>query len=108
MLYLSLSVLVLWSPLQPGDESLLGGTFENRRLHLRVRPPAGWKIVSAGATADEPIEFWKEDENGPRIQITSYPYPRYPMAPTSTRFRRSSAKLSSESSQVYAWIRRRG
>ena len=75
MLYLSLSVLLLWSPLQPNDESLLGGTFENRRLHLRVRPPAGWKIVSAGATEDEPIEFWKEDENGPRIQITSYPYP---------------------------------
>ncbi len=75
MLYLSLSVLLLWSPLQPNDESLLGGAFENRRLHLRVRPPAGWKIVSAGATEDEPIEFWKEGENGPRIQITSYPYP---------------------------------
>ena len=75
MLCLSLSLLLLLSPLQPGDVGLLGGAFENRRLHLRVRPPAGWKIVSSGATEDEPIEFWKDGENGPRIQITSYPYP---------------------------------
>ena len=75
MLYLSLAVLLLWYPLQPNDGSLLGGAFENRRLHLRIRPPAGWKIVAAGTTDDEPIEFWKEGENGPRIQITSYLYP---------------------------------
>ena len=74
MLNLSLLVWLLWSPLQPSDGSLLGGAFENRRLHLRVRPPVGWTIVSAGTTEDEPIEFWKEGENGPRIQITSYPY----------------------------------
>ena len=75
MLCLSLSVLLLLAPLQPNDGSLLGGVFENRRLHLRVRPPVGWKIVSAGVTEDEPIEFWKDGDNGPRIQITSYPYP---------------------------------
>lgn len=76
MLNVSLWVLLWSSALSPSTESpLLGETFESRRLHVRVRPPAGWRLVSTGASQDEPIEFWKAEEAGPRVQITSFPYP---------------------------------
>jgi hypothetical protein len=32
-------------------------------------------LVQDGSSEDEPIEFWKEGEAGPRIQIASFPYP---------------------------------
>ncbi len=73
---LSLWVLLWsWALPQSADPPLLGEAFENRRLHIRVNGPAGWQLVNDGSSEDEPIEFWKEGENGPRIQITSYPYP---------------------------------
>src|SRR3972149_10175390 len=76
MLNVSLWFLLWSSALSPSTESpLLGETFESRRLHVRVRPPAGWRLVTAGASQDEPIEFWKAEEAGPRVQITSFPYP---------------------------------
>jgi hypothetical protein len=78
MLNLSLSLLLLSPALPPSADApagLLGEPFENRRLHIRIRPPAGWQMVSAGSSDNEPIEFWESDEGGPRLQITSYPYP---------------------------------
>jgi hypothetical protein len=74
---LNLSIWVLLSSgtlLQPVDAPL-GAAFENRRLHIRVQGPAGWRLVQDGSSEDEPIEFWKEGEGGPRIQIASFPYP---------------------------------
>ncbi len=75
MLNVSLWVL-LWSWVLPpsADSPLLGATFENRRLHIRVNGPAGWHLVNDGSTEDEPIEFWKDGESGPRVQIVSFPY----------------------------------
>lgn len=76
MLYLSVWILLLsWTPLQSADSALLAGTFESQRLHVRVRLPIGWRVVSAGTLEDEQIEFWKDAEDGPRIQIISYPFP---------------------------------
>jgi hypothetical protein len=76
MLQLSLGIFLLsWTALAPSANPLLGETFENERLHLRIRPPAGWRLVSAGANGDDPVEFWKEDEYGPRLQINAGPYP---------------------------------
>src|SRR3972149_5673703 len=76
MLHASLWVLLWSSALSPSTESpLLGETVDNRPLLVRVRPPAGWRLVSTGASQDEPVEFWKAEEAGPRVQITSFPYP---------------------------------
>ena len=76
MLNLSLWVL-LWAATPPPspDTPVLGETFENQRLHVRVQGPAGWRLVQDGSSDKEPIEFWKEGESGPRIQLASFPYP---------------------------------
>ena len=74
----NLSIWVLlwsWTVSQAADAPILGAVFENRRLHIRVQGPAGWRLVQDGSSEDEPIEFWKEGEGGPRIQIASFPYP---------------------------------
>jgi len=75
MLNLSLWVL-LWSGTLPQvtDLPVAEGVFENRRLQIRVQPPTGWRLVKDGSSDDEPIEFWKADEAGPRIQIVSFPF----------------------------------
>lgn len=76
MLNVSLWVLLsTWALPQSADTPSLGAAFENRRLHIRVKPPAGWRLISDGSSDDEPIEFWKEGEGGPRIQIASFPFP---------------------------------
>jgi hypothetical protein len=69
-------VVLLWlltAPLSPCYE-LAEEPFENERLHIRFRPPAGWRLVHAGLGGDEPVEFWQDGEYGPRIQIDSFPY----------------------------------
>ena len=72
---LSLWVLLWsWALPQSADSPLLGAAFENRRLHIRVNGPAGWQLVSDGSSEGEPIEFWKDGESGPRVQIVSFPY----------------------------------
>lgn len=76
MMNLSLWVLLWsWALPQSADSPLLGVAYENRRLHIRVRGPAGWQLVNDGSSENEPIEFWKEGESGPRVQIVSFPYP---------------------------------
>lgn len=76
MVYLSLWVLLWSGTLAPGvDSPVSGAVFENRRLHIRVTGPAGWHLVKDGSSDGEPIEFWKEGEGGPRVQIASFPYP---------------------------------
>ena len=76
MLSLSLCVLLWsWTLPQSADPPLLGSAFENRRLHIRVKGPAGWRLVHDGSSEGEPIEFWKEGKGGPRVQIASFPYP---------------------------------
>jgi len=76
MLNLSLWVLLWAVPPAPSADSLvLGEPLENQRLHIRVQGPAGWQLVHDGSSDKEPIEFWKDGEAGPRIQIASFPYP---------------------------------
>lgn len=53
----------------------LGTPFVNERLHVRIRPPKGWHLANEGLTKEEPVEFWKDDAFGPRIQILSYAFP---------------------------------
>ncbi len=53
----------------------LGELFVNERLHLSLRPPEGWHLANEGLNKDEPVEFWKKDAYGPRIQILSYAFP---------------------------------
>lgn len=53
----------------------LGEPFINERLHIRLRPPEGWHLANEGRNKDEPVEFWKKDAYGPRIQILSYAFP---------------------------------
>jgi len=67
-------VLWLLGAVQGSGLELLGEPFDNERLHLRFRPPAGWHMVHGGLSGDDPIEFWKNDEYGPRIQINAFPY----------------------------------
>ncbi len=75
MLNVSLWVLLWsWALPQSADSPLLGAAFENRRLHIRVNGPAGWQLVNDGSSENEPIEFWKDGEGGPRVQIASFPY----------------------------------
>jgi hypothetical protein len=64
------SAVVLWLvALQAPSAGVLGEPFESARSHVRFRPPAGWHQAS-----EEPLEFWKADEYGPRIQIAMFPY----------------------------------
>jgi hypothetical protein len=70
-------VLILWflaSSTAPAAIPL-GRPFVNERLHVRIRPPKGWLLAAKGLNKDEPVEFWKEDAYGPRIQILSYAFP---------------------------------
>lgn len=48
--------------------------FVHERLHFRLRPPNGWHLANEGLTRNEPVEFWKDNEYGPRIQIFSFPF----------------------------------
>ncbi len=52
----------------------LGERFLNERLRISVRPPIGWHLANEGLTGVEPIEFWKTDQYGPRIQVYSFPF----------------------------------
>lgn len=70
----SLFVCPLTASGAPAQGDLLGEPFEHERFHLRFRPPAGWRLVNQSAFGNEPIEFWKSSEYGPRIQITAFPY----------------------------------
>ncbi len=68
------AVLWLFATLPGLGTELLDESFDNERLHLRLRPPAGWFLANDGPIEGEPVEFWKDDANGPYIKIDSYPF----------------------------------
>jgi hypothetical protein len=63
------TVAFIWAQGDP-----LGDRFLNERLRISFRPPIGWHLANEGLKSADPIEFWKTDEYGPRIQIYSLPF----------------------------------
>jgi hypothetical protein len=56
------------------DKDILDERFLNERLRISVRPPKGWHLANEGLQGTEPVEFWKTDQFGPRIQVYSFPF----------------------------------